>query len=86
MFGKSSNSRISSIACGDREFGSEAGCAAAGVARPEAAAGAPFVVLGAAAAWNPLTLVLVAGFAAVAALAAALVGAGGTAAFAVGAA
>jgi hypothetical protein len=86
MFGKSSNSRMSSIAWGDREPGSGAGAAAgatggvkateAGPARPEAAVGAALTALGAAAAWNPLAFVLVAGFDAAAA--AALAGAGGT--------
>jgi hypothetical protein len=83
-FGKSSNSRMSSIAWGDSDCGSGAGAATgaaggvkaieAGAARAGAAVGAaPFAVAGA---WKPFALVLVAGFDAAAA--APLAGAGGT--------
>src|SRR3984957_67715 len=69
-FGKSSNSRMSSIAWGDSDCGSGAGAATgaaggvkaleAGAARAGAAVGAPpFAVAGA---WKPFALVLVAGF------------------------
>jgi len=78
MFGKSSNSRMSSIAWGDSDCASAAGVAtgAAGAARPETTAGAPAAALGVAGACCPFTLPLIAGFDGAAA--AALADMGGT--------